>query len=735
MKSVLIIFLSFIFFYSSSAQLIVKPPLTKSGSSFAIVVDKETYSRIGEAVDIYRSAVEKDGLSTYILINSWTDPAEIKAKLMELYKKSPPLEGAVFIGDIPIPMIRNAQHLTSAFKMQEDRFPFHRSSVPSDRYYDDFDLQFRFLSRDSADNLLHYYSLLSGSPQKIEREIYTARIKPPVQDDSKYEMIEKYLTRVSQQKSQRNPVNNMLVFSGHGYHSESLTAWADERISLSEQFPQLYKAGNRIKNLNHEMDDRMKDIIFREIQDPSLDIAIFHAHGNPDMQYLLDYPHGVSVPGNIEAVKLYFRSKLRSAKNKEETKEYFKKQYDVTDSWFEGAFTDSVIAADSLLGYSLDIYSADIDGISPQAELIIFDECFNGSFHKENYIAGKYVFGNGTTIAGEANTVNVLQDKWADEHLGLINKGARIGAWHKFRNYLESHIIGDPTYRFTSINEEDINQTLNTRQTDNTFWKKQLVNPDPVIRSLAVEFVYKNSGAAFEKQLVDIYKNDPSVNVRLHTLKCLAEIGRNGFYEVLKLSINDSFELIRRYSAIWMGETGKEEYIPYMLETIVRDESPRVTFNAKNSIAFMNNEKTVEAARFYAENAKDNHSADIIDKSLVSSLKRNRSWLYDEMLYLIKSDTVKLKEKYQQTRTFRNYHFHEAIPQLLTIAKDNSQDEKLRTDIIESLGWFNLYHDKAIIKDACSDIINDSNSPEAVRDEALKTRNRLTTGLNNIFIP
>jgi len=35
-------------------------------------------------------------------------------------------------------MIRDAQFLTSAFKMDQKR-PWQQSSIPSDRYYDDFD--------------------------------------------------------------------------------------------------------------------------------------------------------------------------------------------------------------------------------------------------------------------------------------------------------------------------------------------------------------------------------------------------------------------------------------------------------------------------------------------------------------------------------------------------------------------------------------------------------------------
>lgn len=71
---------------------------------------------------------------------------------MRLYRESR-LEGAVFIGDIPIPMIRKAQHMTSAFKMDEEKSPRLDSSVPSDRFYDDFDLKFDYLGQDTTSAL------------------------------------------------------------------------------------------------------------------------------------------------------------------------------------------------------------------------------------------------------------------------------------------------------------------------------------------------------------------------------------------------------------------------------------------------------------------------------------------------------------------------------------------------------------------------------------------------------
>ncbi|MGE5401241.1 MAG: HEAT repeat domain-containing protein, partial [Ignavibacteriales bacterium] len=140
------------------ARLDVKKPTQDHPTSFAIVIDEETYHEAKDAVLAYRDAVENDGLSTYILINDWKNPDEIRSEIIKLYNQQPPLEGIVLVGDIPIPMIRNAEHLTSSFKYENNSLSYFNSSVPSDRFYDDFNLQFRYLTQDEENKLCFYYS-------------------------------------------------------------------------------------------------------------------------------------------------------------------------------------------------------------------------------------------------------------------------------------------------------------------------------------------------------------------------------------------------------------------------------------------------------------------------------------------------------------------------------------------------------------------------------------------------
>ena len=210
-------------------------PKVKTSTAFAIVVDRQSYDKVRTAVEAYRDAIEKDGLATWILIDDWESPAEIRALLKELYEdRRMPLEGTVFVGDIPVPMIRDAQFLSSAFKMDQKR-PWDQSSIPSDRYYDDFGLQFDFLKQDSIQPLYFYYSLNPNSAMQIRSDIYSGRIKPMAREGKdKYAILERYLWKVVRLKAEKNPLNDLTVARGHGYNSEAREAWSGEQLALRE---------------------------------------------------------------------------------------------------------------------------------------------------------------------------------------------------------------------------------------------------------------------------------------------------------------------------------------------------------------------------------------------------------------------------------------------------------------------------------------------------------------------
>lgn len=153
-----------------------------------------------------------------------TAAEDVKKVIVKLYKKDK-LEGVVFVGDIPIPMLRKAQHMTSAFKMDEKNNDWRDSSVPSDRFYDDFDLQFDFLKQDSVENNFFYYNLAIKSPQQIRCDIYSARVKAVDNGEEPHAQISRYFKKVVAEHQINNKLDQFFSYTGDGSYSNSLTAW------------------------------------------------------------------------------------------------------------------------------------------------------------------------------------------------------------------------------------------------------------------------------------------------------------------------------------------------------------------------------------------------------------------------------------------------------------------------------------------------------------------------------
>jgi len=686
--------------------------------AIAVVVDEITYNKTASAVDNYCSALEEEGYTVALYSQAWENPEAVREVLIATEN----IEGAVFIGDIPIAMVQDAQHLTSAFKIDQTRFTDQqRISVATDRYYDDPDLVFNFLKQDEENPLLFYYSLSEKSPQYIEKNFYSGRIFPPVHDDSKYELIAKYLDRAAYEKRNPEVLDNMLTYTGHGYHSESLNAWENHTLMLKEQFPDLFIPGGSIKNLYHTMSRNMKDIVMDKLQDPDLDIAIFHAHGGDDTQYLTAYPPAGNARENIESVKRFVRSKLRAAErrgNLEEAKEYYISNYDIPEHWVDNAFDPEVILEDSIYEAKIDLWSDDVKNMKTQAEVFIFDECYNGQFFKENYISGTHLFGDGDVIAGVANTVNVLQDIWANEMIGMLKYGVPIGKWHLTRTYLESEIIGDPTFHFAENNSRALSAS----------YSQLLRSKDASLRTYGVYKMTKELGIKAETKLIDIYTQDPSANVRLEALKSLANMRTPAFRKLLETSIYDPSELIRRISANWMGHIGDKGYIPILAERRAKDISERVSFSAKSSLELLFAHPCADD--FLAEIAESNG----LDTATINyQYRRSQSWLYDEILPTITDTSLTANKRMSKVRTFRNYNFTPGVKTLIEIAQDENDDPIVRKGCIEALAWFIMNPNYKELITELQPLTN-SNVPE-VKAEAIKSIKRLEAGANQVITP
>ena len=707
------------------AQTLIRPTV-KTKTTFAIVVDQKSYDEAKNEIDAYRTSIEKDGLGTYLLIDTWEKPEPIREQLARLHHdKKAPLEGCVLVGDIPIPMIRDAHHLSSAFKMSP-KANWQKSSIPSDRYYDDFGLLFDYIKQDSLKPDYHYLTLRADSKQYISPDIYSARIRPlRLEGQDRYQMLRDYLKKAVAEKKSGNRLDQLTMARGHGYNSEDYLAWSGEQIALREQFPQLFKVGNTVKFYDFDMCYPMKPLYLNEIQREELDVMLFHHHGGPAMQYINGYQNGSSVNLSIENIKLFLRSKVPAAagkKGREAAVKEYARRYNVPESWCEEAFDEEKMKSDSIVNSNMDIYAEDIRSLKPNARFVLFDACYNGSFHLDDNIVGAYIFGKGKTIATMGCTVNTIQDKWPDEFIGLMAAGMRIGQFTRFTCFLENHLIGDPTFRFTNNTalEMDINQALVMKEGDTAFWKQQLDSPMADMQAMALRQLSMADYKGLVELLKKSYYHSDYFVVRLEALRLLALNYPSEATDVLQTAMNDSYELIRRFAIEYVEKNSNPALLPAWVESfLLRGYENRYRFRILNSIDAFDYDTA------HRELEKQSDAWILYDRSRVDEMFGNFSRQkegFERDLAVINNPESTVKQVRNELNVFRNKPISKAIEPLMNVLKDESREEELRIVAAETLGWYNLYYDKASIVKELKKV---QTPHKAVMNEVAKTINRL----------
>lgn len=725
MKRLITLLLILLPLYAFS-QIEVIAPQGKYATSFAIVIDHKTYEATHESVHDYRDMLLTEGLGAYILVDQTGNAETIRTKLLEMYNGKPKLEGCVLIGDIPIPMIRDAQHLSSAFKMDQN-LKWDRSSIPSDRFYDDFGLKFKFLKKDEANPLLHYYSLEANSAMRLQSNIYSARIKPIVRSgtDSPYQQISNYLKKVVAERNNSNKLDNLMMFRGHGYNSDALEAWSGEQVSLREQLPSIFRTGSKAKFLAYESAFPMKFNLIEELQRDDLDVALFHEHGSDDLQYISRYPSARSPQDNIESVKSYVRGKiaagLRRKKDIEELKTYYATYLGIPSEWCE--VTDSTIVADSIIERNLDIHLDDIYNAKPNARFVMFDACYNGSFNNDEYIAGAYIFNDGKTITTLANTVNSLQDKFPNELIGLLAKGVRVGLWAKHINYLETHIVGDPTFSFASTDKQlDLNAALMLKEEDNKYWLSLLENESADVQALALRKLFDNKYSDVSKLLRDTYFSSAFGSVRLEAVRLSVILDNEDTVNILEQTISDPYELIRRLGVEYIGQNGDPRLAESVIKAMIYDKtSKRVMFKTSYAIGFFEPSIMETALNKVVEENTNLLDKDEMQNKISSSIQ-SRNEFTNSYIEKMKDNAATLKSRILSVRSIRNNTAHHKLPEYIRIATDKDQDIALREAMLEALSWYYYSYRRSDVVELCDAIIN-SEEDEILKTQALKTKN------------
>ncbi|WP_295119710.1 hypothetical protein [uncultured Chitinophaga sp.] len=701
----------------------VQPPSVKSKTSFAIVVDEETYRQAKQEIDAYRMSVEQSGLGTYIVSGNWASPAELRKLLKELYSRSQPIEGAVLVGDIPIAMVRDAQYLTSTFKMNQ-KINWQRSSVPSDRFYDDFHLEFDFIKQDSARKDYFYYSISPDGAQQIRMNIYTARIKPPVvASKTKYELIREYLVKVVKEKKEKNRIDDVFISTAHGYNSESFNSQSGELLAFRNQFPDLFLPGRQVKIFSFQNDPFLKFSLLSALKQPQTDIAIMHGHGDTDIQLINGYPYVSAVAPSIENVTRYLRSKIQAAKEDgkdiQAAKESYVKWLGVPMAWMDNALDREQIIKDSIFNRNLDIHIDDIQATKPNARFVMMDNCLTGSFHLDEYIAGYYPFSGGRNIVAIANSIGVLQDLWPDQLLGILQHGARVGNWFKHVAYLETHIMGDPTFAFQGGNGPDVNAAITVKQSV-AYWKNMLNRPDADLRALALIYLGEQlKVAAYSAILKNAYFTSPYETTRMQAFVLLERLDNEDYRSVVKAATADPYEFIRRRALYEIVENGSTEFVAPTISMIVNDyHSERIAFKIRGALTFLDANESLKEIHKQVNDSTMVHfetTRTDLEKSIRASEKKVNAMI-DTILDKSRSDRSRLFE----ITTMRAYRYHQTIPALVTVVKDDKNTAAVRIAALEALSWFPKSWRKQEIIALCREIDNSNAYSTELKKQAHK---------------
>ncbi|MFP4467712.1 MAG: HEAT repeat domain-containing protein [Bacteroidales bacterium] len=723
-----IIFATVISVGKLQAQTQVIEPAQNHKAAFAIFVDHDTYTQVSEAVHAYRDMLEStENLSTYIVKDQWRNPMHVRKELMDLHAADQRIEGVVFVGDIPVAMVRQAQHMTTAFKMHEENFPRERSSVASDRFYDDFDLDFEYIGQDDERPSWHYYQLTENSSQQISSDVYSGRIRPMEEGRNPYSQIEDYLYKVIEDRRQQNELNHLLTFLGYGSNSECMVAWASERIALSQQFPQVNKPGNSFRFLNFGTGDHIKANLINELQREKLDLALLTKHGSVGIQHL---SHGQKPTNDIRDHVERVRQSIYLILDNDtidEQRENYARRMGIPMEWVKNTEPSDNYLSREELDQMGNIYVEDIDNMTANARLIILDACYNGSFHHPENIGSAYIFNPGNTIVTVGNSVNVLQDNYPYQYLGLLTNGVRIGHLRQHVNTLESHIIGDPTFRFFSSAGENLNHFIRENEETPEAWARLIHSDNPDMAAFALMMYSQANDPDYSDFLLETFLTSPEYTIRMESLLQLRRLNDQNYASALVHSVNDPYELVRRLGARWIGDRGQPEHLPVLVNMILNDlfYERAAKYSARSSLTMFDTD-AVEAAIEKAMKERPNMVNREIAREYLTEINEMNRQRTADWLNNIKNTEMDIEKRIMNIRFIRNNPLHHHAGTFTGIAKDQEEPEKVRLAMIEALGWFTHSTKRERIIDACREIVGNTGNPDNIRAEAEKTIKRLT---------
>lgn len=250
----------------------IVPGIPIKDHSLMIVVDDLTFEHCNSAIMDYKRALERGGLPTFVLSASWNSPEEVRRKIIEFYTHSH-LEGVVLLGDIPVPMIR---------KSADHKDPDNQEMVPSDRFYDTFDLVFESLNR-QADGKYYYRVSAPVAHTRIKSQIYAARIRASDWERDPYPQLNEYLSKVVVAHQEQNFLNQILSYQGNDddddeHLAECLAAWLPRTVRMNEHFPGVFPEHGQMRFLRYDFWEDPGPKLAVQLRREALDLAILYGN-------------------------------------------------------------------------------------------------------------------------------------------------------------------------------------------------------------------------------------------------------------------------------------------------------------------------------------------------------------------------------------------------------------------------------------------------------------------------
>lgn len=703
----------------------IQPPSVEGAYSFAIIADVETADRCRRSLDDYKRTLESEGLPVYLVSGSWRSPEEVRDLLRRLHRDHG-LEGCVFVGDIPVAMIQRAQHLTSAFKMDEHRYDVHEASVPSDRFYDDFDLAFTPQGTPPS-GLFHYYELSPSSPQYISCDIYSGRIRAQAGLGDPYGQIDRYLAKAVAAHRSATRLDRFVSYTGHGSYSNSLVAWRDEQQLLDEQFGATFRRTQGAKFLRYSMQPFMKQTVIRELRRDDLDLMVFHEHGMPDRQYLSGTPYVSTGEEAASELGILLREQARRPGSGRDRALARAAAMGLDPAWYCDATDPALMRHDSLADLRTGIVVGEVAQIAPDARFVLFDACYNGDFREPDFIAGHYIMSPGRCVATLANSVNVLQDKSSFDLLGLLGEGFRLGSWARNIHNLESHLFGDPTFRFASPRPSREVEELSHR-VDTLFWSARLGDRHPDVQNLAMIRLREADAPGLADRLLGLLEHSPYAVVRYNAFRLLESYGGSHFREALRLAAYDRFEFLRRVAVTRMGRVGDEAFIPLLVDVYVRDRNAaRIVFNISQSILCFDKDRVKAAVEAYFAGRRFFRAPEMRDELLRMVEDEEGRSPGEESLADMLDPAVRPDWRLARIAFLKNRPYHQHIAPLLGLLRDETQPEEVRQRLAEALAWFDLSVHRDAIARTGRELLAGGRGSEGFRKELQRMVHRLET--------